>query len=54
MKPTCVQPITLSGMVGFENNSAKKIIMTRDDMLQTRTMSLDQRSRSQSALKLCV
>ena len=25
----CVQPITLSGMVGFENNLAEMIIMTR-------------------------
>ena len=37
---------------GIENDLAQMIIMTRR-CVRTRTMSLGQRSRSQSALELC-
>ena len=48
MKLVHVRTITLSCMVGFENNLVQMIIMTNQC-----SMSVGQRSVAQSALKLC-
>ena len=48
----CVQPITLSCMVGFKNYLAEMFIMTRR-CVACKNMLLGQRSRSQPVLKVC-
>ena len=52
VKPVRARPITLLYVMGFKNNLAQIIIMT-NNMSRIRSISLGQRSRSQSALKLC-
>ena len=53
MKLVYVRTIFLSCMVGFENNLVQMIIMAKMCHEQELSMSLGQRSMSQSALKLC-
>ena len=48
----CVQPITLSCMVGFKQYLADMFIMTRQ-YVACKNMSLGQRSRLQFTLKVC-
>ena len=52
MEPVRVRPITLLCILGFENNLAH-MTSRQDNVSRTRTMSLGQRSMSQSALNFC-